>query len=279
MGPNDAAGEGLHISVSQVRTYLKCSRLYELRYVRGATPAFKPTAFAFGSAFHAALAQFYVAVKEDVTPPPLGLVTYAFRDAWERELEGDLPLQADEDEPGDKGQLVDKGVGMLALFHEQASKAVAGLEIESVEKPFAVVIHDPATGEVQDENLIGAFDLVVNDGRHRTIVENKTSARKYGEDQIRWDLQPTGYQFAAKQMGLGDVGVQYQVLTKTKTPGLQIIDLERTVEDQEEFLRVAIGVMRGVDAGVFVPVRSWACRGCPFAHVCRPTRLKAPSAA
>ena len=49
-----------------------------------------------------------------------------------------------------------------------------------------------------------------------------------------WDLQPTGYQFAAKQMGLGEVSVQYQVVTKTKTPALQVIDLERTVEDQEE---------------------------------------------
>jgi len=279
MGANDAAGDGLHISVSQIRTYLKCSRLYELRYVRGATPAFKPTAFAFGSAFHAALAQFYVAVKEDGTPPPLGLVTYAFRDAWERELEGDPPLQTDEDEPDDKNQLVDKGVAMLALFHEQASKVVAGVEVESVEKPFAVAIHDPDTGEVQDENLVGAFDLVVNDGRRRTIVESKTSARKYGEDQIRWDIQPTGYQLAAKQMGLGKVGVQYQVVTKTKTPSLQVIELERSTEDQEEFLRVAIGVMRGVDAGVFVPVRSWACRGCPFAHVCRPTRSKVATAA
>jgi len=156
---------------------------------------------------------------------------------------------------------------MLALFHEQASKAVAGIAIESVERPFAVPVHDPDTGEVQDENLIGAFDLVVNDGRHRTIVENKTSARKFSEDQIRWDIQPTGYQFAAKQMGLGAVGVQYQILTKAKTPAFQVIDLERTAEDQNEFLRVAIGVMRGVDAGVFMPVRSWACRGCPFAHV------------
>jgi len=77
-------------------------------------------------------------------------------------------------------------------------------------------------------------------------------------------------------MGLGEVSVQYQVVTKTKTPALQVIDLERTVEDQEEFLRVAIGVMRGVDNGVFVPVRSWACKGSPFARVCRPTPLRIP---
>jgi len=70
---------------------------------------------------------------------------------------------------------------------------------------------------------------------------------------------------------LSVVGKSYEVV---QTPAAQVIDLDRTAEDQAEFLRVAIGVMRGVDAGVFVPVRSWACRGCPYAHVCRRTRPK-----
>ena len=275
MTGNGTVHNGLYISASQIRTFLKCGRLYELKYVRGVPPAFKPTAFAFGSAFHAALAQFYVAVKEDGRAPSLECVTYAFRDAWARELEGDIPLQADEEEPGDKGQLVDKGVAMLTLFHEQASKTMAGVEVEAVEKPFSVDIWDPETGEVQDEKLIGAFDLVVNDGRRRTVVESKTSARKFGEDQIRWDIQPTAYQFAAKSMGLGDVKVRYEILTKTKNPAIQVVDLDRSEEDEQEFLRVALGMMRGVDAGVFIPQRGWQCNGCQFAHACRPVASRA----
>jgi len=31
---------------------------------------------------------------------------------------------------------------------------------------------------------------------------------------------------------------------------------------------VAIGVTRGADADVFVPVRSWACRSCPHVPAC-----------
>lgn len=269
MTGNRAIHTGLHISASQIRTYLKCGRLYELRYVQGATPAFKPTAFAFGSAFHAALAQYYVALKEDGRAPSLECVTFAFRDAWDRELEGDVPLQADDEETGDKGKLVDKGVEMLAVFHDQASKTMAGVEVEAVEKPFSVDLYDPETGEVQDEKLIGAFDLLVNDGRRRTIVESKTSARKYGEDQIRWDVQPTAYQYAGKAMGLGDVKVRYEIITKAKQPVVQVLDLDRTDEDEREFLRVAMGVLRGVDASVFIPQRGWACAGCPYSHACR----------
>ena len=48
--------DALHVSVSQVKTWLRCPRQYELRYVRGAEPEVVPTALAFGSAFHGALA-------------------------------------------------------------------------------------------------------------------------------------------------------------------------------------------------------------------------------
>jgi CRISPR/Cas system-associated exonuclease Cas4 (RecB family) len=274
----EANRDGLHISVSQIRTYLRCPRSYQLRYVMGARPAFKPVAFAFGTSFHAALARFYVAVKEEGAPPPLQLVTEAFRDAWQRELDADLPLQADEEEPADTGALVDKGVEMLAVFHDHAVKTLDGVKVEAVEQPFSVPLFDPDTGLELEEKLVGALDLVLKKGRRRQIVEHKTSARKYGEDQIRWDIQPTGYRLAARAMGMGEVKVTYQVVTKAKAPVLQIVDLDRTEEDEEEFLRVAVNVMRGVDAGAFPPVRSWACRSCPYARECRPSRPRSAAA-
>jgi CRISPR/Cas system-associated exonuclease Cas4 (RecB family) len=274
MAALDRIRDGLHISVSQIRSYLRCSRAFELRYVLAATPAFKPTAFAFGSAFHTALARYYVGLKEDGTPPSLQLVADSFRDAWKQEAEGEVPLQTDEDEPEDKGALLDRAVAMLGVFHAQAERALDGSKVEAVEQPFAVALFDPDTGEVQEERLVGVFDLVVSDGRHHTVVESKTASRKYGETETKWDIQPTGYLFAAKQEGMDDVRVRYQIVTKARTPAVQVLDLERTVEDEAEFLRVAVGVMRAVDAGIFMPVRSWACRSCPYQHVCRPAPPK-----
>ena len=34
------------------------------------------------------------------------------------------------------------------------------------------------------------------------------------------------------------------------------------------------GVLRPIDAGVSYPGRSWACKGCQFAHACKPRRPK-----
>lgn len=270
--------EGLHVSVSQIRCYLRCPRSFELRYVLGVKPAFRPVPFAFGTSFHAALARFYLGVKEDGAPPPLAVVTDEFRSAWQRELDADVPLQADEDEGADKGALVDKAVGMLGVFHANAVKNLDGAKVEGIEMPFSVPLTDPDTGAELEEHLVGALDLLLRKGRRRQIVEHKTSSRRYGETEIKYDLQPTGYRLAAKGMGLGDVKVTYQIVTKTKTPALQIVDVERDDEDEREFQRVAVGVMRAVDAGAFMPVRGWQCRSCPHAHVCRSPRPKLTAA-
>jgi CRISPR/Cas system-associated exonuclease Cas4 (RecB family) len=274
----DQLRDGLHISVSQIRTYLRCPRSFELRYVLGAKPAFKPVPFAFGTSFHAALARFYLAVKEDGAPLPLQLVNDAFRDAWQRELEADLPLQADDDEPADTGALVDKGIEMLAVFHDHAVKNLDGVKVEAVEQPFSVSLTDPDTGVEMEEKLVGALDLVLKKGRKWQIVEHKSSSRRFSDDQIKYDIQPTAYRLAGKATGMGDVKVTYQIVTKARSSVLQVVDLVRNEEDELEFQRIAVGVMRAVDASAFPPVRGWQCRSCPHARACRPPRPKLAAA-
>ena len=163
---------------------------------------------------------------------------------------------------------------MLEVFHAHVAKTMNGHVVEGVEVPFVVALHDPDTGEVLDEQLVGTMDLVLRHGDHRVVVEHKTAARKWSDDQLAFDLQPTGYKFAAQQVGMGDVGLRLQVVTKTKVPVVQVADVERGPRDEDDFLRTAVGVLRAVDAGVAYPVRGWACKGCPFAHACKPKRPK-----
>jgi len=53
---------------------------------------------------------------------------------------------------------------------------------------------------------------------------------------------------------------------------MQYVDPRYLTRDEDDFLRTAVGVLRAVDAGVAYPVRGWQCRGCQFAHACRPKR-------
>jgi hypothetical protein len=107
--------DGLYISVSQLKTFLRCPRQYELKYVRGVAPAFLPVSFAFDSAFHETAALMYSELKNSGSLPAKDLLAGTFRDSWARASSGSVPFQADEDDPVDLGTVTDKGARLRHL--------------------------------------------------------------------------------------------------------------------------------------------------------------------
>jgi putative RecB family exonuclease len=77
----------LHISHSQIFTYLNCSLKYYFGYVEGRMPEYRPAAMLFGSAIHAAIARYYKGVQKKGKPEPLSLHQDLFHDYWNWETE------------------------------------------------------------------------------------------------------------------------------------------------------------------------------------------------
>ena len=94
---------------------------------------------------------------------------------------------------------------------------------------------------------------------------------------MAYDIQPTAYQIAARESGLGEVALRFQVVTKTRVPAVQVTNIHRDEQDEQDFLRTAGGVLKAIDAGVSYPVRGWQCRGCQFAYACGPAAPRAAS--
>ncbi|MEQ1735393.1 MAG: PD-(D/E)XK nuclease family protein [Rhodoglobus sp.] len=255
---------GLYVSVSQLKTYLRCPRQYELRYVRGERPEFTAAALVLGSAVHGALAAFYAGLR-DGSPLDLATMLEAFGLAWVAAQPVDRPLQLDKDE--DERQVRAEGERMLRVFHAHAARSPQVRPV-MIEAPFSVELHDPTTGEILEERLIGVMDLVAEVGDQVRIFEHKTSARRYSRDQVDHDLQATAYLLAARALGLAVAGLTYQVLTKTATPVVQVEDVNRTAQQEREFLATVVGVLRAIDAGAFYPVRGWQCRSCAHRTAC-----------
>ena len=78
----------LRVSKSQIQTYLICPRKFYFQYVMGAPPEFLPASLPFGSALHAAVASFYLALKETGTKPELAFVIREFETEWEKATAG-----------------------------------------------------------------------------------------------------------------------------------------------------------------------------------------------
>lgn len=259
-----ARPEGLFFSVSQLKLWLRCPRAYEYRYVRGADQEFLPAALVFGTAVHSALAHHHGSLLSG-TPAPLEDSKQRFVDSMNAAKTGPLPLQEEED--GDSWDAtIAKGLAMVdvALNHPLASSKVL-----AVEKSFSVDLHCPDTGELLQERLTGVLDLVIEEEGRPTIVEHKTAARRYSADQLRFDVQPSAYAYAAELMGWPEFGLKFNVITKTKVPAVQVEDLRRDENDLDDFIRTAVGVLKAVDQGISFPIRGWQCRSCQFKSRCR----------
>lgn len=163
---------GLFISVSQIRTFIMCPRKYELKYVRGIEPAFLPVPLAFGTAIHRALAFAYTEIEGAKKLPPLDTVTDVFQSAWAEAKTGPVPLLEDDD----VGEAtIEAGCGMLAVFYREVLAGDLPL-VEAVEKDFVVDLHDPVTGELLEEQLIGTIDLLLREGEHRVSASTRRRA-------------------------------------------------------------------------------------------------------
>jgi putative RecB family exonuclease len=255
--------EGLHVSVSQVKTYLRCPRQYQMRYVLGAEPEFVPRNLVLGSAVHEGLAAYYRSVMQTSESPEQDVGLAALHATLEAAKKNRVPLEEGDDD------LEAVGTGLLRVFYEtvyQDPPVVVGVEV-----PFAVELHDPVTGEVLEEKLVGALDLVVEQESQNVVVEHKTAAKKWSQDQIKHDIQLSAYKLVGGKIGLGDVGLRLQVLTKTKKPAMVVENTERGDKDIQDFLATVVGVLRAVDAGVFYPVRTSMCGGCAFQRRCSST--------
>ena len=255
--------EGLHVSVSQVKTYLRCPRQYQMRYVLGAEPEFVPRNLVLGSAVHEGLAAFYRSVMVTSESPEQDVCLAALHSTLEAAKKNPVPLEEGEDD------LETVGTGLLRVFYEtvyQDPPVVVGVEV-----PFAVELHDPVSNEVLEEKLVGALDLVIREGDKHIVVEHKTAAKKCSQDQIKHDIQLSAYKLVARKLGLGDVGLRLQILTKTRKPAMVVENTERGDKDIRDFMATVVGVLRAVDAGVFFPVRTSMCGGCAFQRRCRGT--------
>jgi putative RecB family exonuclease len=252
--------EGLHVSVSQVKTYLRCPRQYQMRYVLGAEPEFVPRNLVLGSAVHEGLAAYYRSVMETSESPEQDVGLAALHASLETAKKNRVPLE----DGGEDLEAV--GTGLLRVFYEtvyQAPPVVVGVEM-----PFAIELHDPMTGEVLEEKLVGALDLVVRESERHVVVEHKSAAKKWSQDQIGHDVQLSAYKLVGGEIGLGDVGLRLQVLTKAKRPAMVVENTERGDKDIRDFMATVVGVLRAVDAGAFYPVRSSMCGGCAFRKAC-----------
>jgi len=122
---------------------------------------------------------------------------YRLRKEGQRIQANEAPrVQYDEGDTLDS--LVNEGRELVNVLVENQRDDETILEIDM---PFKVPLKN-SRGETLEKPLVGEVDVVVTKpGDQRLVVRDlKTSKKRYAEEKLKHDLQPTAYLFALKQI-------------------------------------------------------------------------------
>jgi len=263
--------EQLHISHSQIFTYLNCSLKYWFAYVQQIPPQHSSIPLHFGSAIHKALEVFYQGIQQTGNKPPLSELEFIFTSKLHQSIEAQsVEILYKKDMP-DIESATAMGKKMLEVYYEQTH--LDGYTIEAIELPLSAPLYNHK-GEALDIQLIGVIDLLLRDDKGSyVVIDHKTAKAKKSQASVDDDLQQTAYSYllAANKYVFPKAEVQgrLDVLRKLKTPKLEYYYTVRGPEDRKRFAKLSTVVLAGIDNRIFIPCKSWLCGDCQYSDACR----------
>ncbi|WP_163336125.1 PD-(D/E)XK nuclease family protein [Desulfopila sp. IMCC35008] len=260
----------LHISHSQLFTYINCSLKYWFNYVQRVPGKHSSIALHFGKAIHGALEAYYTALQQTGDILPLSELESVFASKFYQSMElVNVPILYKKDMP-DTPSAIFMGNKMLQAFHKEIS--LDGYTIEAVELPLSAPLYNH-NAEPQDIQLIGIIDLLLRDNKgNLVVVDHKTSKQAKSQSSVDEDLQTTAYSYllAANRYVFPRAEVQgrFDVLRKLKTPKFEQYHTSRGPTDRKRFAKLSAAVLAGIENRVFIPCRSWLYTDCEFSESC-----------
>ncbi len=244
-----------HWSYSAFQCYLTCPLKFRFQYVDKIKPEHTSSSFPFGRAYHAALSQ-RARLGQSMT---FSDARDAFADYFKAETDAAERLQYKDTETYDS--LLLQGVAMLNVALEQWQDDFA---VKSVAEGFSVSV--PGLSKP----LIGEYDMLVEDRGAESIVDWKTSSRKWDVEKAHSDLQATVFCYARTQQTGKSPLFRFDVMTKTKVPNLESHYTERRKQDFQRFELLAQTIESAVEEGIFYPSEGcFSCADCQYKKQCR----------
>ncbi|MFH1981315.1 MAG: PD-(D/E)XK nuclease family protein [Pseudomonadota bacterium] len=260
----------LHVSYSQVFTYLACPLKYQFQYVEQRPAERISIALPFGSAIHSAIERYHRGLMDNGVPDPLWQLQDVFAEVLTAGLDRvEVPIIYKQQTPN-REAAIDMGRKMLKAFYEGVD--MTGFEIIGIELPLTARLYSEE-GQARDMVVTGIIDLLLKDAAGNVIaVDNKTAKNPYAQNTVDEDLQLTSYAYllAANRYVFpkADVYCRFDVLRKLKTPKFEQHYTTRTAEQRRRFAKLTDAVLAGIEARIFMPSKSWMCSDCQYANAC-----------
>lgn len=264
-----ALKESLHVSASQVSTYLGCPLKYFFAYAQQRRPEKVSIAIPFGTAIHSAVEVFWRAIQKGEREP-LSVLEQTFAERLRLDIARfDYPVAYKKDMPDLEGA-ISMGARLLKSFYKGIR--TEGFQVVDVEAPLGATLYDEQ-GQQTDFNLVGVVDLILMDEAGTLwAVDTKTSSKPYSQTNVDENLQLSAYAclLASNRYvsRLDEVHCRFDVLRKLKASTLEQYTTVRTPKDRRSFSKLACAVLEAISNKAFFPNRSWMCTDCQYKDAC-----------
>ena len=249
-----------HWSYSSLNLLLNiCSLQWMFEKLLKLPRPFTPVSLVMGSAYHRVMEFIALHRLEGRLPMPEE-TRDLFHTLWDRERQEGPPMEQPEDPPE---KLAEQGAGMVVAYLQQIDPRERVLEFNQA---FAVPVGN------SERPLIGEIDAITADATGEvTLIDWKTSARRWPKEQADKSLQPTAYLYAYGQLKPGCTDkFRFDVAVKNKTPVIELNSTARTPDDFLRLERLVEVADRIVQHELFYPCdQSFACAGCQYAEPCK----------
>ena len=240
-----------HLSVSQLQMFQRCGEQWRRRYLE--EEVIPPgIAARVGSGVHKAAEKNFRVKMRSGEDLPLDAFQDAAAEAYDEALSEGVFFAPDE-LPGAKIAMArgkDDAVSLATLYRREVVPTI-----------MPELVEEKITLELPGVPLpvVTVLDLYTAD---KSLRDLKTSAKKWAEDKAHASPQPTAYREAVKAAtGEYPADIRFDVLVRTKTPTLQIIDTARTDEDTAVLIKQFNMMVAAINAGIFLPAEpdAWIC--------------------
>ena len=252
-----------YLSFSAMNTYRACPLKYFFRYVAGLPEPAVSSSLVFGVAIHAAIETHYRAQLHRNPVPTVADLQDVYQRTWAGYGSQTVQFGKEEDRAG-----LDEVAGrILTAFpaSELANLAAHG-RILGIEEEF----RGPLIPGCPD--ILARVDLLVEEADAVVITDFKTSRARWSPENVSESAdQLLLYSDLIRPFTNGKpLRLQFGVLTKTKTPALNLHPVTWGPAQVERTQRTVARVWQAVQAGHFYPCPSVLhCSTCPFRDPCR----------
>ena len=240
-----------YLSYSSINLFLTCGEAWRRKYIAKEPQSVTP-ALVFGSALHNTIEE-YIDNRTSGDDP-----RYSMQELWQYKWNAEVERQPNcEWGASQPEEHFNEGIRLLSnpdLVH-MVNRLTPLRDEKGLFMEREVFVNVPGV----PVPIKGYIDIVTNDG---VPGDFKTSAQSWSNDKAAKELQPLFYLAAMNQLGIDSPGLRFRhyVITKTKTPKVQVIETQHTFDSIFWLFGLVQQVWRAIETETFVVnPHAWLC--------------------